>query len=109
MVAKFPSNLRLVQAGLRNSMKAKSKKEQRQSKQRIVPDCSIPDSPQSAFIALFAPIRDESWPNVSCNYLFTDNGEKIETECTATSNGILESHRLWNRKSQSISVVRRSS
>lgn len=57
-------------------MKTKCKKEQRHPKRRIVMDCMIPDSPQSAFITLFAPIRDESWPNVASSYLFTGNGEK---------------------------------
>jgi hypothetical protein len=57
-------------------MKTKIKKVRRETKQQMVMDCTIPDRPQSAFIALFAPIRDESWPNVACSYLFTGSGKK---------------------------------
>lgn len=59
-----------------NRMKTEPKKARRQSKQGMVFDCTIPETPQNAFIALFAPIRDESWPNVPCSYLFSVDGEK---------------------------------
>jgi hypothetical protein len=76
MVVSFPSSPGTGKAESRNSMKTKCKKEHRKSKRLIVMDYMVPDSPQSAFMALFAPIRDESWPNVTCSYLFTGNGEK---------------------------------
>lgn len=57
-------------------MKAKNKEARHRSERKIAMDCTVPDSPQSAFIALFRPIRDKSWPNVACSYLFTDSEEK---------------------------------
>jgi hypothetical protein len=57
-------------------MKMKSKKARNRPECKPGADCAAPDSPQSAFVALFSPIRDESWPNVQCSYLFTGGEEK---------------------------------
>jgi hypothetical protein len=62
-------------------MKTKNKKGRsrgRSQRRRSETYCSAPEGVRIAFMPLFAPLRNDSWPNVECSYLFDGNGKTMD-------------------------------